>query len=59
MHESDRRERKGYQTGRTTGNTTTGAGTFYAGGSYGGSGGIIDAVHYQTNAPYGDYADSE
>ena len=42
---------KGYQAGRTTGNTTVGAATGSSGASYGGLGGL------NSNRPYGDYAD--
>ncbi len=44
---------RGYLPGYTLGNTNAGAATEYAGGSYGGLGGVV--VNESANAVYGDY----
>ncbi len=49
---------KGYLGGRTTGNTTLGAATELAGGSYAGWGGG-NGIYGSINATYGDFADPD
>jgi len=46
---------RGYLPGYTLGNTTNGAASFTAGGSYGGLGGVCCSSSSVANGPYGDY----
>ena len=46
---------RGYLPGYTLGNTTNGAASYTAGGSYGGLGGVCCGSSSVANGPYGDY----